>query len=91
MSKASDNMRPNTSQTDLVKDRWVRSPGGKWMKTCFNQNKAIKTTFLNERMNTVVSPIKKGKDYTSNSKDSLGNSASNPNRVLINNSSSVVD
>ena len=59
------------------------------MKTTFNQNKAINTTFLNERMNTVVSPIKKGKNYTS--KEILGTSASNNSRVMIHNSSSVAD
>ena len=81
--------RPNTSQTDLVKDRWIRSPSGKWMKATFDQNKAIRTTFLNERMNTVVSPIKKSKDYLGN--EILGASASINSRVMIHNSSSCAD
>ena len=81
--------RPTTSQTDLSKDRWVRSPSGKWMKATFNQNKAMITTFLNERMNTVVSPVKKTREYTSN--EILGASGSVNSRVMIHNSSSCAE
>ena len=59
------------------------------MKATFNQNRAINTTFLNERMNTVVSPIKKSKEYSNN--EILGASGSVNSRVMIHNSSSVAD